>query len=130
MVNRPAKPLGRDATPLITGHSQGRRPAAPSASSTPDPLGVALKAQHQVRHKIAGADLLAHVLPAKEALERLFHLLEDAKLFHGGLAGWKLRPLSLLACSGRPPVLFLCCGYRCIKIRKTYVKAHVEQVVF
>ena len=101
MVNRQAKPLWRGATPLITGHSQGRRPAAPSASSTPAPLGVALKAQHQVRHKIAGAELLAHVLPAKEALERLFHLLEDAKLFHGGLAGWKLRALSLLAAGDR-----------------------------
>ena len=40
---------------------------------------------NQVRHNISGTDLLKPVQPAKEVLERLFHLLEDAKFFHGGL---------------------------------------------
>jgi len=40
MVKKQAKLVWRDAAPLITGRSQGRRPSSPSASSTPDTFGV------------------------------------------------------------------------------------------
>jgi len=67
-----------------------------------------LKAQHQVRHKILEGDLFAPVRPAKQALERLFHLFEDAKLFHRGLlTGWELGIPQFATYSRILPVLFL-----------------------